>query len=301
MGYENGPRDFDAGERGVGGGDAVNCKACNTRIPTGAGHCPHCGHGKRDGGFIDQSPSSSGSGSAASRPSPLSPSTLAPERGRRADDIELDSEVDSEVDNEVELSLEDAMGGAKPAKRAGEANGAGKSRNKIANKASKSAKSKGSAAPPKKKTSRPVDDGERSGALGSAFVQLDAGQLRHLIAERPELLEAGLYVHEDEKGRQVGVRFETEVGEIDVLARGAEDEWVVVMIAADGAGPELVPDVLHRLGFVRKHLADSDEAVRGIVLVDQLDDDLGYAATAVSDTVAFKTWRVALTFEPLEL
>jgi hypothetical protein len=271
----------------------VNCKACNTRIPTGAGHCPHCGHGKRGGGFIDQSPSSSGSGSAASRPGPLSPSTLAPKKGRRSDDIDLD--------NEVELSLEDAMGGGKPAKRAGEANGAGKSRNKIADNASKSAKSKGSAAPPTKKTSRPVDDGERSGALGSAFVQLDAGQLRHLIAERPELLEAGLYVHEDEKGRPVGARFDTEVGEIDVLARGAEDEWVVVMIAADGAGPELVPDVLRRLGFVRKHLADSEAAVRGIVLVDQLDEDLGYAAMAVSDTVAFKTWRVALTFESLEL
>lgn len=287
----------------------MNCKACNTRIPSGKGQCPHCGHTERgSGGFIDRSPSSSGSQSGASSPGPLSPSTLGPDASEIEDDIHLD-ELD-ELDDEVELSLEDAMGSGaarsaksgKPARSRAAAAGSGKGRAKPAAKSAKGTKAKASPSRGgKKKGARKEADAERTGAVGSAFVQLDAAQLRHLIAERPELLEAGLAVHVDAKGREVGARYDTEVGEIDLLARGADDEWVVVMIAAEGAGPELVPDALHRLGYVRKHVAEEGEAVRGIVLVDQLDEELGYAATAVADTVAFRTWRVALTFEPLDL
>jgi hypothetical protein len=274
----------------------VNCKACHTRIPKAAGQCPHCGRSERIGGFIDQSGTGSGVQQSASSPGPLSPSTLGP-----------DASEDIDLDKEVELSLEDAMGGTGPSKSGGPRSAAStpKSRAKQSPKGTKAPRAKPRATRGKKpagdKSEKINRSGESPASVGSACVQLDSEQLQHLIAERPDLLEAGLTVHVDDKGREIGARYDTEVGEIDLLARGGKGEWVVVLIACDAAGPELVSDALRRVGYVRKHLADTEESVRAIVLVEALDEELGYAATAVAETVGFKTWRVALTFEPLDL
>jgi hypothetical protein len=58
--------------------------------------------------------------------------------------------------------------------------------------------------------------------------------------------------------------------------------------------------MLHRIGWVRKHMIEDGQAVRGIVLIERMDEELVYAAAAVADTVSFKTWRLSLKFEDLE-
>ena len=74
----------------------------------------------------------------------------------------------------------------------------------------------------------------------------------------------------------------------------------MVMVAEPDQGDELVAEMLQRLGWVRKHLAKKSEQPRGIVLLESAPKSLGYAATAVTDTVRFKTYRIALTFEDVE-
>ncbi len=126
-------------------------------------------------------------------------------------------------------------------------------------------------------------------------------ELRELLAQRPESLDAGLSVHTDERGVPSGVGFSTAVGEIDLLARDGSGAYVVILVADHEGAEELVAAVLQRMGWVRKHLAKGTGSVRGIVLVDREPDSLSYAAAAVADTVAFMTYRLALTFEPVEL
>ena len=46
---------------------------------------------------------------------------------------------------------------------------------------------------------------------------------------------------------------------------------------------------------------EDEQRVRGIVLCETTPENLGYAASAVADTIRFKTYRVALTFEDLAL
>ena len=78
---------------------------------------------------------------------------------------------------------------------------------------------------------------------------------------------------------------------------------MVVLISEKGGneGEALVAEVLKRIGWVRKHLGQGKKKVRGVVLCDSAPEDLSYAAAAVSDTVRFKTYRVALAFDDLEV
>ncbi len=130
---------------------------------------------------------------------------------------------------------------------------------------------------------------------------LSSEGIRDLLIAHPELIEEGLAVHADEGGKALGARFETSVGQIDLLARDRAAGWVVVVVADPGQGKELVGDMLQLIGWVRKHLCGGGEEVRGIVLVDSVPEDLGYAAAAVSDTVEFNRYCIGLTLEKVEI
>jgi hypothetical protein len=129
----------------------------------------------------------------------------------------------------------------------------------------------------------------------------DAAGLRALLAENPEALEEGLGVYRNDDGKAVGAEYSTGVGDIDLLATSSDGDLVVVLISEKGQGEELVAEVLQRIGWVRKHLGDGEMKVRGVVLCEEAPEGLSYAAAAVADTVAFKTYRVALTFDDLEI
>ena len=131
--------------------------------------------------------------------------------------------------------------------------------------------------------------------------ELSPDGIRDLLIARPELIEEGLCLHTDDDGAVTGARFETSVGEIDLLARDDAAGWVVVLVAESGQGKELIGDLLQLMGWVRKHLCAEEQEVRGVVLVDSVPEDLGYAAAAVADTVEFKLYRVGLTFEKVDV
>jgi hypothetical protein len=73
------------------------------------------------------------------------------------------------------------------------------------------------------------------------------------------------------------------------------------MVSERDEEAELVTRILQRIGWVRKHMGEGKQTVRGIVLVDEPPEDLCYAAAAVADSVTIMTYRLALTFEAVEL
>jgi hypothetical protein len=139
-------------------------------------------------------------------------------------------------------------------------------------------------------------------AAASATPPMGPAGLRALLADQPELLEPGLRVYRDEAGTPVGVDYATGVGAIDLLATDGRGNLVAVVFSEKGRGEEeLVAEVLQRIGWLRKHLCDGRQQVRAIVLVEEPPASLPYAAAAVADTVCFKTFRVALVFEDVEI
>jgi hypothetical protein len=241
----------------------MNCRSCNTRLPSGTNVCPNCGHVERAGGFIDRPEERPGTpDSSASR---LAPSSLGP-------------------DAEVELSLESAVGKTeRPPKSV---------QKKQVKKVKKVKKvEKAAAPPPERPPASPPSDG----------MVIDASRIRQLLGDQPELIEDGLAVHTDDSGSEIGLDFDTDVGSIDLLGRGADDAFVAVLIARPGEASASVPEILQRMGWIRKHLVKGAQQVRGIVLLEEVDDELGYAAAAVADTVEFMTCRIAISFDRVDV
>ncbi|MDE0886866.1 MAG: hypothetical protein OSB70_15170, partial [Myxococcota bacterium] len=139
-----------------------------------------------------------------------------------------------------------------------------------------------------------------SGAAGNVVLPVKAEQVRHLVIERPEVLEVSLAVHLDDEGVAAGAGFPTDVGEIDLLARSGTGDWVVVMVVPDSCDQKTaIGGMIQRLGWVRKHLSGRQERVRGIVLAGWSSSELVYAAAALDDSVSFLGWRLSLEFEAL--
>jgi uncharacterized Zn finger protein (UPF0148 family) len=129
---------------------------------------------------------------------------------------------------------------------------------------------------------------------------IDVEQVRAMIAEQPGLLEKGLGLHADDEGDPLGIDFPTPVGSIDVLGRDRKGGFVVVHVPAPDEVADSVSGMLRRMGWVRKHLSAAGDEVRGIVIVEQLPEDLAYAAAGAGGAIAFKGIQFALTFPDLE-
>jgi hypothetical protein len=129
-------------------------------------------------------------------------------------------------------------------------------------------------------------------------LSLDATQVRALLSEQPGLIEKGLGVHADAQGRPVGVEFETPVGSIDLLARDLKRNFVIVLVPEpDDDEQDLVPGLLRRMGWVRKHLCHGGESVRAIAILNELPEAAVYAAAGLSDgAVRFVGYAVTLEF-----
>jgi len=52
---------------------------------------------------------------------------------------------------------------------------------------------------------------------------------------------------------------------------------------------------------VRKHVSDGKKEVKGVVVLDQLPEEVAYAAAGAGGAVSFKAFRVALTFHDLDV
>ena len=136
---------------------------------------------------------------------------------------------------------------------------------------------------------------------GPTVYHLNPNQVRTLIAEQPGLLEKGFGIYADESGKPVGDNFSTPVGRIDLLAQDLKGNHVVIMVPEPNEAVTIVSDILQRMGWVRKHLAEDSKEVRGIVVLEQLPEEAAYAAAGAGGAVSFKAFRVALTFHDLEI
>ena len=136
---------------------------------------------------------------------------------------------------------------------------------------------------------------------GPAVFHLNPGQVRTLIAEQPGLIEKGLGIYADESGTPVGAHFPSPVGEIDLLARDPKGNFVIIMVPELSDAANIVADILQRMGWVRKHIAGDKKEVRGVVVLEQLPEEVAYAAAGTGGAVAFKAFRVALTFTNIDI
>lgn len=240
------------------------CRACNTRYDRGKAACPSCG--RRSSRNATESAGDSG---------PLPPSAaLAPD----PDAIDLDeSAVVARAAPRRESPKREAAPAAKsqPAARSQPA-------------AAAPSRAPGSGASP------------LAAVAGKGDVDVAPEQVKALLSDQPGLLETGLGLYADDDGDAMGVDFPTPVGSIDLLARDRKGGFVVVHVPDPDEVADSVSAMLRRMGWVRKHLADDGGEVRGVVVLDQLPEELVYAAAGAGGSISFKSCRLSLSFHDLE-
>lgn len=144
-------------------------------------------------------------------------------------------------------------------------------------------------APGGKSPLAPQNVGERADPRGPGHLtrSISEANLESLLAERLELLEAGLEL--------VQTQYHCAgVGRIDILCKDREGNFVVVELKKFGAQHHSVLDqILRYMGYVKEHVAGASQTVRGIIVVGKVDEKLRYAVSAVSN-VTVKTFDLTI-------
>jgi predicted nucleic acid-binding Zn-ribbon protein len=262
------------------------CKACNTRFEDGRSACPSCG--RRVFASLKEAPKTS---DAEPRPLATLDEQTRPEREIDLGEVDLLAEaVEPEAAAELKREVPAVPREAPAVPREAPA-------------VPREAPAVPREVPVAPRVVAPRGRGRRlEPEPGPAVFHLTAAQVRTLVAEQPSLLEPDLAIYRDARSGVIGVDLRTPVGAIDLLARAGDGAFVIVAVPDLRDVETLMPEMLARIGYVRKHFAtDQRTPVRGIVVIEEIPEELAYAAAGVSQTISFRAYRVALTFHPLPL
>lgn len=100
-----------------------------------------------------------------------------------------------------------------------------------------------------------------------------------------------LDLYRDEDGR-VGQQYPTDVGIIDILATDKNNNFVVIELKREIGDYKVVGQILNYIGWVRRELANSQQDVRGIIIVNHGDKTLLSSIEEVSKKVSLKYYKV---------
>jgi len=91
-------------------------------------------------------------------------------------------------------------------------------------------------------------------------------------------------IYEEDGDPEAGYEFPCDVGRIDLLAHHrSEPRWLVIELKRHQTSDQTVGQVLRYMGWVRRHLAESEDDVRGLVIAHAADAAIQYALSATSD------------------
>jgi restriction system protein len=107
--------------------------------------------------------------------------------------------------------------------------------------------------------------------------------LRDFLAENIFVVEKGLSL----KGKEYDTR---EAGRIDLLCKDKDGYHVVMESKKGRIGHEVVGQTLKYIGWVQQNL---NKKARGIIIVNEPDDKLRYAALPLKDLVKVKYYKVS--------
>lgn len=105
--------------------------------------------------------------------------------------------------------------------------------------------------------------------------------LQNFLAKNLSLIEPGLilYMEEDINGVEfpVGNRY------IDILAVDSSNNYVVIELKVSRAYDKVVGQLLRYMGWIKKHHAEPNQSVRGIIIAREISNDLLLACSGLAN------------------
>jgi restriction system protein len=91
----------------------------------------------------------------------------------------------------------------------------------------------------------------------------------------------------------VGRQFQTEIGNIDILARQPNtNSFVVIELKKGRESDKVVGQILRYMGWVKENLCQGEEDVKGVIITSERDERLKYALKPIQQLVSLKYYRV---------
>lgn len=109
--------------------------------------------------------------------------------------------------------------------------------------------------------------------------------LRDFLFENPELIEPSL--------KAIDKEYETNIGRIDLLCKDKEDNYVVIELKKKMKSDKVLGQIQRYMGWIKEHLIDEDQKVRGIIIQNQVNEKLNYALKTCK-TLQVKYYRFNL-------
>lgn len=130
----------------------------------------------------------------------------------------------------------------------------------------------------------------------TGFMPLEK-HLEEYIMNNWDIVDFGekLSIYREDDGTP-GQQYITDVGIIDILAKDAQNNFVVIELKRAESKYHVLGQVLNYMTWVQKNLALNNEKVRGMIVVGKADNTLKSAIEQVSDKVLLKEYRIKMTF-----
>jgi hypothetical protein len=105
-------------------------------------------------------------------------------------------------------------------------------------------------------------------------------------------------LHREPGNETAGYEYPCGVGRIDLLAHHRrEPKWLVVELKRDQTGDCTLGQVMRYMGWVKRHLAEPGEEVRGLIVAHTPDTALAYAVS-MAPTVDLHLYEVRFILRP---
>jgi len=113
-----------------------------------------------------------------------------------------------------------------------------------------------------------------------------------LVANWNQLELAKKYQIYEEDGELVGQQYETDTGQIDILAVSKDgNELLVIELKKDKASDSAVGQTMRYMGYIKEQVAEKDQLVKGLIIA--FDDDLRVRrALMMAQNIEFCTYKV---------
>lgn len=110
--------------------------------------------------------------------------------------------------------------------------------------------------------------------------------LENIIVERLDDIEEGLTL--------VKRQYHTKIGNIDLLCKGSNGDYVVIELkTSKKTNDEVVGQVCRYMSFVKEKIAKKNENIRGYIIVNNFDDKLMFSARYVPN-LTVKEWKLVI-------
>lgn len=120
--------------------------------------------------------------------------------------------------------------------------------------------------------------------------------LQNFLSRNLGLIEPGLQLFEDEG--ITGIEYPVGGRYIDILALDKNNNYVVIELKVSRGYDRVVGQLLRYVSWIRKHQAESNQEVRGIIIAREISNDLSLACEDLSNVELFE-YQLSITLKKI--